>query len=393
MISSRAPDHESRRGRSDLNASVMNENVPLIALTMGDVAGIGPEVIVKGWADPRLHSVARPLVIGDFGALERACKFVGYQHSPRIQRLAAPEEAQPSPGVIPCLNVAGVPHDLADVAPGTVDARAGRAAFQFLIAAAELAMARRIDAITTLPLNKLALHQAGVTHPGHTEILAEFCGVRDHAMMLYLESGGASASQPASTPSHRSAGLGVVHVTLHVALRQVFELITTESVLAKIRLADRAMRPLTGGSPPRIAVSSLNPHGGEEGLFGTEELAQITPAVAAGRKLGIDVLGPFPNDTLFFHALGGAFDAVVAMYHDQGHIALKTVGFDRAVNVTLGLPIIRTSVAHGTAFDIAGKGLADPASLIAAVRVAALLVQGQSLARPPSTRLLTAELR
>ena len=201
-----------------------------------------------------------------------------------------------------------------------------------------------------------------------------------------------SASQPASTPSHRSAGLGVVHVTLHVALRQVFELITTESVLAKIRLADRAMRPLTGGSPPRIAVSSLNPHAGEEGLFGTEELAQITPAVAAGRKLGIDVLGPFPNDTLFFHALGGAFDAVVAMYHDQGHIALKTVGFDRAVNVTLGLPIIRTSVAHGTAFDIAGKGLADPASLIAAVRVAALLVQGQSLARPPSTRLLTAEL-
>ena len=166
-------------------------------------------------------------------------------------------------------------------------------------------------------------------------------------------------------------------MTLHVALKRVFELVTTESVLAKIRLADQAMRPLTGGLPPRIAVSALNPHAGEDGLFGDEEQRIISPAVELGRREGIDVAGPFPNDTLFHHALAGSYDAVVAMYHDQGHIALKTAGFERAVNVTLGLPIVRTSVAHGTAFDIAWKGLADPSSLIAAVRVAARLVAGQ----------------
>ena len=173
-------------------------------------------------------------------------------------------------------------------------------------------------------------------------------------------------------------GLGVVHVTLHVALRRVFELLTTEAILAKIRLADRAMRPLTGGWPPRIAVTSLNPHAGEDGLFGDEEETHHRAGRRAGATAkGIDVSGPFPNDTLFYHALAGAYDAVVAMYHDQGHIALKTVGFDRAVNVTLGLPIVRTSVAHGTAFDIAWKGLADPSSLIEGVRVAARIVAGK----------------
>jgi 4-hydroxythreonine-4-phosphate dehydrogenase len=178
----------------------------------------------------------------------------------------------------------------------------------------------------------------------------------------------------------------VIHVTLHVALRRVFDLVTRESVLSKIRLADRAMRPLTGGERPRIAVSSLNPHAGEDGLFGDEEETIIRPAVLIGRAEGIDVSGPFPNDTLFQAALAGSHDAVVAMYHDQGHIALKTIGFDRAVNVTLGLPIVRTSVAHGTAFDIAWKGIANPRSLIAAARVAARLVagsQGRPTPAPP----------
>ncbi len=173
-----------------------------------------------------------------------------------------------------------------------------------------------------------------------------------------------------------AGGLGVVHVTLHVALRQVFALLTRNAVLSKIQLADRAMRPLTGGRAPRIAVASLNPHAGEEGLFGDEEQTIIAPAVADACRAGVLATGPLPNDTLFYKALAGEFDAVVAMYHDQGHIALKTVGFDRAVNVTLGLPIVRTSVAHGTAFDIAWKGLADPSSLIAAVRVAARIVAG-----------------
>jgi len=186
-------------------------------------------------------------------------------------------------------------------------------------------------------------------------------------MMLYL-----AAEDPAA---HR-AGLGVVHVTLHVALRDVFDLLSVEAVADKIRLADRALRPLARGRRSRVAVASLNPHAGEHGLFGDEEIRIIRPAVELAIAEGIDVHGPFPNDTLFRHALDGAFDAVVAMYHDQGHIALKTVGFQRAVNVTLGLPIVRTSVAHGTAFDIAWQGVADPSSLIESVRVASRIVAG-----------------
>jgi len=355
----------------------MNNRIyrPLVGLTMGDVAGIGPEVIVGGWGDPRLHTLARPLVIGDPGVLERALALVDRSARMRIQVVGAPEEADPSALVVPCLPVVGNHGDVCDVAPGLVDPRAGRAAFEFLTAAAALAMEGRIDAITTLPLNKQALRQCGVRHAGHTEILAEYCGAADHAMMLYLET--SSAGGGGSPAARRGTGLGVVHVTLHVALKQVFELLTIEAILSKIRLADQAMRPLTGGQPPRIAVASLNPHAGEDGLFGDEERAIIGPAVAAASLEGIDAAGPFPNDTLFHHALAGAYDAVVAMYHDQGHIALKTIGFERAVNVTLGLPIVRTSVAHGTAFDIAWKGLADPSSLIEAVRVAARIVAGR----------------
>ncbi len=343
---------------------------------MGDVAGIGPEVIARGWLEPGLHSLARPLVIGDAGVLERAIALVGGPRPPRIQSIARPEEADPSPVVIPCLTPTTVEGNLADVAPGVVDARAGRAAYEFLRAAAQLALDRRIDAITTLPLNKLALHLAGVSHPGHTEILAEYCGVKHHAMMLYLETDLSAHGQPPAPAARRGSGLGVVHVTLHVALKRVFELLSTESILETIRLADRAMRPLTNALAPRVAVSALNPHAGEDGLFGDEEALIIQPAVDRARAEGIDVHGPFPNDTLFQQALAGSFDAVVAMYHDQGHIALKTAGFDRAVNVTLGLPIVRTSVAHGTAFDIAWQGRALPSSLIEAVRVAARIVDG-----------------
>jgi 4-hydroxythreonine-4-phosphate dehydrogenase len=348
---------------------------PLVGLTMGDVAGIGPEVIARGWAQERLHALARPLVIGDPEVLGRALSLVG-GHA-RIEVIAEPQEATPSPSVIPCLAVTGSDGELSQVAAGSVDARAGRAAFEFLTTAVDLALEGRIDAITTLPINKKALHDSGVRHPGHTEILAERCGVRDHAMMLYLEPPEPEAADFGTGTPTRGRGLGVVHVTLHVALRQVFDLLSTEAVLSKIRLADRAMRPLLGGSAPRIAVASLNPHAGEDGLFGDEEQRIISPAVAAAVREGIEVSGPFPNDTLFYNALSGAFEAIVAMYHDQGHIALKTIGFDRAVNVTLGLPIVRTSVAHGTAFDIAWKGLADPSSLIAAVRVAARIIGRQ----------------
>ena len=337
---------------------------PKIAMTLGDVAGVGPELVAKAWADPTLHELCDPLVVGDPDVLRRALA-IGLVDGPAtVREVASPEEADASPGVIPCLRPPGSA-DVSGVEPGTIDPRAGRAAYDYLVHAVDLALAGRVDAIATLPLNKEALSLAGVPHPGHTEILAERCGTPDHAMMLYLP------SEKAQGDPRRRQGLGVVHVTLHMALRDVFAAITVESVAAKIRLADRALRPLTDGRRPRIAVASLNPHAGEHGLFGDEEITTIRPAVDRTKAEGFHVSGPYPNDTLFRDALTGTFDAVVAMYHDQGHIALKTVGFWRGVNITLGLPIVRTSVAHGTAFDIAWSGLADPSSLLEAVRAAA----------------------
>jgi len=338
---------------------------PLVALTLGDVAGIGPEVVALAWSLPTLHALAKPFVVGDSTILRRALDRVrstGNASSIQVETIDAPEAARPSPTVIPCLEVAGV--DVAGVRPGLVDARAGAAAARWLVEGIDLALAGRIDAIVTLPLHKESLHLAGVPHPGHTEILAERCGVAEHAMMLYLPPDDAGPG-----------GLGVIHATLHVALRDVFDLLTLDSVASKIHLADSAIRPLTDGRQPRIAVAGLNPHAGENGLFGDEEIRIIAPAVAQCQREGVDVVGPIAADTLFGRALGGEFDAVLAMYHDQGHVALKTIGFDRAVNVTLGLPIVRTSVAHGTAFDIAWQGRdVDTSSLIAAVRVAVRIV-------------------
>lgn len=336
---------------------------PLLALTLGDVAGIGPEVIARAWRETPLRTLARTFVVGSRSVLERALARLGVDAV--VEEITRPEDARPTARVIPCLEATN--EDVADVPPGLVDPRAGRAAYDYLVTAADLAMSGRIDAITTLPLNKEALRSAGILHPGHTEILAERCGVSDHAMMLYL-------GPPLGAGD---AGLGVVHVTLHVPLRQVFDLVTEASVEEKIFLADRAFRPLTGGRAPRVGVAALNPHAGEGGLFGNEESRIITPAVARAKAAGIDVTGPIAADTLFVRAVAGEFDVVVAMYHDQGHVALKTLSFDRAVNVTLGLPIVRTSVAHGTAYDIAWTGKAETSSLIEAVRVAARLVEGR----------------
>ena len=339
-----------------------------MALTMGDVAGVGPEVIARAWGESPLRTLARPFVVGSRAVLERALACVGVAAD--VRGIDRPEEAEPSARVIPCLEATTV--DLADVRPGRVDARAGRAAYDFLTAAIDLALEGRIDAITTLPLNKEALRAGGIRHPGHTEILAERCGVDDHAMMLYL-----------GPPNGASeVGLGVLHATLHVPLRRVFELLTVPAIEAKILMADRALRPLTGGRSPRVAVAALNPHAGEGGLFGDEESRIIAPAIALARAAGIDVNGPIAADTLFVQAMAGEFDAVVAMYHDQGHVALKTIGFQHAVNVTLGLPIVRTSVAHGTAYDIAWKGQARTSSLIEAVRVAARLILGRQRLDP-----------
>jgi 4-hydroxythreonine-4-phosphate dehydrogenase len=282
-----------------------------------------------------------------------------------VVEIDSPEEARPSPDVIPCLACGS--DDVLQVRPGSIDARAGQAAYDALVAAARLALAGRVQAITTAPLHKEALQRAGHHYPGHTELLAELCGVSDFAMMLYL-----GPDEEVVAP----AGLAVVHVTLHTSLRSVFAQLSPEAILAKARLAHRFMARLKG-SPPRIGVCALNPHGGEGGLFGDEEQTVIRPAVERGRREGLLLDGPLPTDTLMVRAAReGQFDAVVAMYHDQGHIALKLLGMHRAVNVTLGLPIIRTSVAHGTAFDIAWQRRAQVSSLVEALRIAARLASG-----------------
>ncbi len=323
-------------------------DLPRLLFTLGDVAGIGPEIVAKAW--PELLTLCRPVVVGDPLWLRRAFDSI---HSPaRVRNIDHPAEMDATAAVVPCINATD--QDLASVAPGKVDARAGRAAYDFLCAAIDFARAGDADGIVTAPLHKEGLHAAGLAYPGHTEILAERTGVREFAMVLAID------------------GLAVVHVTLHMALSDVFANLTTAAVLEKTRLLDELLKKLLGRQG-RIGVAALNPHASDGGLFGNEEATIISPAVAAARAEGIDATGPWPTDALFVRARAGEFDGVVAMYHDQGHIALKLIGRDQAVNISVGLPIVRTSVAHGTAYDIVGKGIADAGSLIVATKVAAKL--------------------
>jgi 4-hydroxythreonine-4-phosphate dehydrogenase len=323
---------------------------------MGDPAGVGPEVIVRAWDDERVHQTARLIVLGHPDVLRRAARLV--RSSATVKEVTSVTNLGDlsEPGTIHCLKTSD--DDALDLPPGFVDARGGEAAFQAVRAAAELALAGDVGGIVTAPLSKAALHAAGRHYPGHTELLAEMCGVKDFAMMLFLPRG--------------QAGLGVVHVTLHQSLQSVFSDLTTDAVLTKCRLIDSVMRRL-GVARPRVAVCALNPHAGEDGLFGDEERTVIAPAVDAARATGIDATGPIPADTLMLRARDGEFDAVVAMYHDQGHIAIKLLGMHAAVNITLGLPIVRTSVAHGTAFDRAWQGTARAGGMVAAIEVAARL--------------------
>ncbi|MCH8830222.1 MAG: 4-hydroxythreonine-4-phosphate dehydrogenase PdxA [Planctomycetes bacterium] len=340
---------------------------PLIALTMGDVAGIGPEVLLRALLDPRVSSCCRPIVVGDPDVLKRAAVLIGANISVvQVSADELPAAAHPlttDVQTVHCWNPSDA--SVADIPPGQVDARAGRAAHDYLIAAARAALAGSIDAVTTAPLNKAALHRAGLFVPGHTEILAKVCEVDRFAMMLYVPPG-RSVTSP--------AGLGVAHVTLHTSIASVPGLLTLDSISEKIDLVHRFMDGL-GCDKPRIGVCALNPHAGEDGAFGDEESRLISPAVAAAVQSGLSVTGPLPADTLFRRAFAGEFDAIVAMYHDQGHIAFKLVAADRAVNVTLGLPIVRTSPSHGTAFDIAWTGRANPEGMIEAILVAARLAE------------------
>jgi 4-hydroxythreonine-4-phosphate dehydrogenase len=327
---------------------------PRLLITLGDVAGIGPEIVARAW--PHLVKQSLPVVVGDPEWLEQAIRLV--DSSARVQIIAKPGDGYPSEAVVPCLPATKAV--LKYVQPGRVNAEAGKAAYDFLCKAIDLTLAGEADGIVTCPLHKEGLHAAGVKHPGHTEILAERTGTKEFAMVLWGD------------------GIAVAHVTLHIALRDVFEGLTTAAVLEKVRLL-QGLLPKLIDRKPRIGVAALNPHASDGGLFGDEETRIIAPAVAAGIAETIDVSGPWPADTLFVRAHRGEFDGIVAMYHDEGHIAMKLRCGPRCVNITVGLPIVRTSVAHGTAYDIAGKGVADAGSLVTAADVASRLATKRSM--------------
>ena len=321
-----------------------------IAVTMGDPAGIGPEIIVKLWAEGGLPAA---FVIGDDVILRRAIDLVGA--GLELRSISAPAEIDSRPGRMDVLTASRLP---ADLPFGRIDARAGAAAYAYVERAIDLAMAGGIGAIVTAPLNKAAMKAAGIDYPGHTEILAARSGTAEFAMMLANEE------------------LRVLLVSIHVSLGDAIRLVTREAELRAIRLANRACRDF-GIDRPRIAVAGLNPHAGENGLFGREDIEVIGPAIEAARREGIEASGPWAGDTIFMRARRGEFDVVVAQHHDQGLIPVKYLGIEQGVNITVGLPFIRTSVDHGTAFDIAGTGRAEHVSLRTALRMAERMLKAR----------------
>jgi 4-hydroxythreonine-4-phosphate dehydrogenase len=320
--------------------------LPLVAITMGDPAGIGPEVLVKVAALAEFSTLHKAFAIGDPDRLRREAGV--HSRTLRIEPLAAPEEFIPAAGT---LHVLAGPRVAVDLPYGKVNASAGIAAFEYVRQAIEFANSGRIQAICTAPINKEALAAAGVKYPGHTEMLGELSGVSEVAMMLV------------------STELRVILVTIHCSLREAIDKLSIDAELRAIRMAHTALRRI-GIERPRIAVAGLNPHAGEGGLFGREDLDIIAPAVRSAREQGIDANGPYAGDTVFMQARRGTYDIVVAQYHDQGLIPIKLMGVESGVNVTVGLPYTRTSPDHGTAFDIAGRGIADESSLRVALEMA-----------------------
>ncbi|MBA7675027.1 D-erythronate 4-phosphate dehydrogenase [subsurface metagenome] len=340
----------------------MNEEYrPLLAITMGDAAGSGPEIVTKALVDLQTRAVCRPVVIGDAATMRAALKVTGVLGE--IRAIAKLSEALFRNGIIEVIDLHNIQLDR--LTRGQVDPMAGKAAFEYIKLAADLALDGRCDAIVTSAINKEALNKAGYHYDGHTQLLAELCGAPDVAMMLV------------------SGQLRITHVTTHVSLRQAIEQVRPERILTVLRLTNEALRQM-GIDEPRIAMAGLNPHAGESGLFGDEELKYITPAIEAARCQGMDIVGPFPPDSVFLRTSEGQFDAAIAMYHDQGHIAIKMLGIAQGVNVTLGLPIIRTSVDHGTVFGKAGKGTADPTSLIQAIKLATVMYRNRRRLSHPS---------
>jgi 4-hydroxythreonine-4-phosphate dehydrogenase len=327
------------------------KNLPVIAITMGDPAGIGPEIILKSFAKNKISKYCIPVIVGDAAFLKKTAESLNIPPLPSSTRIIDLKN-------IPDTFVTGKP---------SYDS--GKASAEYIKAAVELAMSKKAAAITTAPISKEAIHKAGYKYPGHTEMLSKLTGAKDYAMML-------QTPPPPFEKGGKEGGLRVALVTTHAAVKDVSGLINREKVLKVIRLAHSSLKSW-GFSKPKIAVSALNPHAGEGGIFGNEEIKIITPAIKDAKSEGINANGPFPADTLFVPAKRKQFDAIIVMYHDQGLIPIKMASFGKAVNITLGLPFIRTSVDHGTAYDIAGKGLANPSSLIEAVKMAAKLTKAK----------------
>jgi 4-hydroxythreonine-4-phosphate dehydrogenase len=323
---------------------------PLIAITMGDPAGIGPEIICKVFQSSGIRKMSRPVVIGDLSVMEETIESLGF--ALLLKPIEKAEESSPREGIIEIFDLKNVPK----FKIGKPSSISGKAVYGYIKKAVSLAMAKEIDAIVTAPINKETLKMAGLPYTGHTEILAKLTGTKDFGMMLI------------------GGPLRVILVTTHLAIKDIPSMIKKENVLNTIILAHNAMLDLAI-KRPKIAVSGLNPHAGEGGMFGKEELEEIIPAIEEARKKGINVSGPVSPDTLFHKAYKGEYNVIVSMYHDQGLIPLKMLSFGKGVNVTVGLPIIRTSVDHGTAYDIAGKGIADPSSLSDALKLAVKLVE------------------
>lgn len=324
------------------------ETRPLIAVPMGDPAGIGPEIVVKALCGEETARAARVVVTGDAGILRAAAGYCGL--SPEIREIQAPGEGRFAPGVINVIPCGALRAGMFEM--GRVSGDCGRAAYAYIERAVSLALAGEADAVATTTINKESLRAGGVPFIGHTEIFAHLCGVADPLTLFEVR------------------GLRVFFLSRHVSLRESCDLVTEERLVDYGRRCTEALRRLgvTGGT---LAIAGLNPHSGEHGLFGNEEVRAVEPAVRRLRAEGYDVAGPISADSVFHQALCGRYCAVLSLYHDQGHIATKTLDFERTISVTAGMPILRTSVDHGTAFDIAGTGRASAVSLIEAIRIAA----------------------
>jgi len=338
----------------------MTINLPTIGITMGDPSGIGPEIIIKALSDRRIYALCRPVVLGDPDTLAFYIDKLKVT-SVMMNEVSHMGEAKGIPGEMDLISLSRLKPE--HFIPGKPATEGGKAMVKYIITAVDMALKGELSAMVTCPINKALMNEAGYPFEGHTQLISQMTGTADYVMML------------------AGARLRVTLVTIHCALKDVPHKINKENIFQTIRITHEGLINDFGLQSPRIAVAALNPHAGENGLFGTEEREIILPAIEKARKAGLDVSGPLPADSLYPKAASGGFDAVVNMYHDQGLIPLKLLHFSDGVNVTLGLPIIRTSVDHGTAYDIAGKGVADPESLKAAIRMAAEMAGNRNKAR------------